>query len=86
MEKQILFFRIEIKDEGIGIKKEEVNRIFQRFYRGKTDEVKQAEGSGVGLYLTRKILEEQGGNITVVFPYDRKKTKGSTFAIMLSLQ
>lgn len=86
MEKQIHFFRIEIKDEGIGIKKEEVNRIFQRFYRGKTEEVKQAEGSGVGLYLTRKILEAQGGNITVVFPYDRKKTKGSTFAIMLSLQ
>lgn len=86
MEKQIHFFRIEIKDEGIGIEKDEVNRIFQRFYRGKTEEVKRAEGSGVGLYLTRKILEEQGGNITVVVPYDRKKTKGSTFAIMLSLK
>ncbi len=86
MEKQIHFFRIEITDEGIGIKKEEVNRIFQRFYRGKEDVVKQAEGSGVGLYLTRKILEKQGGNITVVFPFGREKTKGSTFAIMLSLK
>lgn len=86
MEKQIHFFRIEIRDEGIGIKKEEINRIFQRFYRGKQEVIKQAEGSGVGLYLTRKILEEQGGNITVVFPYGKEKTKGSTFAIMLSLQ
>lgn len=86
MEKQIHFFQIEIRDEGIGIKKEEINRIFQRFYRGKQEVIKQAEGSGVGLYLTRKILEEQGGNITVVFPYGKEKTKGSTFAIMLSLQ
>lgn len=86
MEKQIHFFRIEIRDEGIGIEREEMNRIFQRFYRGKHEVIKRAEGSGVGLYLTRKILEEQGGNITVVFPYGREKTKGSTFAIMLSLK
>ncbi|MDE6432778.1 MAG: HAMP domain-containing histidine kinase [Lachnospiraceae bacterium] len=86
MNKLIQFLRIEIKDEGIGIKKEEINRIFQRFYRGKHEVIKQAEGSGVGLYLTRKILEEQGGNITVVLPIDKEKTKGSTFAIMLSLK
>lgn len=86
MEKQIHFLRIEIKDEGIGIKKGEINRIFQRFYRGKHELIKQAEGSGVGLYLTRKILEEQGGNITVVYPFGKENTKGSTFAIMLSLK
>ena len=82
MKKQIHFLRIEIKDEGIGIKKEEINRIFQRFYRGKHEVIRQAEGSGVGLYLARKILEEQGGNITVVLPVG----KGSTFAIMLPLK
>ncbi|MDE5777618.1 MAG: HAMP domain-containing histidine kinase [Lachnospiraceae bacterium] len=86
MEQQTHFFRIEIKDEGIGIKKEEINRIFQRFYRGNHEVVKAAEGSGVGLYLTRKILEEQGGNITVVLPFGRRETKGSTFAIRLSLK
>lgn len=83
---QIHFLRIEIKDEGIGIKKEEINRIFQRFYRGKNEVVKQAEGSGIGLYLTRKILEEQGGNIVVVIPIGKGETKGSTFAIMLPLK
>lgn len=86
MKKQLHFLRIEIKDEGIGIKKEEINRIFQRFYRGKHEVVRQAEGSGVGLYLARKILEEQGGNITVVLPVGSKQVKGSTFAIMLPLK
>lgn len=86
MKKQIHFLRIEIKDEGIGIKKEEINRIFQRFYRGKHEVIKQVEGSGVGLYLARKILEEQGGNITVVLPTGKEKVKGSTFAIMLPLK
>lgn len=86
MKKQLHFLRIEIRDEGIGIKKEEVNRIFQRFYRGKHEVVRQAEGSGVGLYLARKIIEEQGGNITVVLPVGGKQVKGSTFAIMLPLK
>lgn len=83
--KQLHFLRLEIEDEGIGIRKEEINRIFQRFYRGNDELIKMEEGSGVGLYLTRKILEEQGGNITVVFPYGNKKKKGTTFAIMLRM-
>lgn len=83
MIKQLHFLRIEITDEGIGIKKEEINRIFQRFYRGKHEMVSQAEGSGVGLYLTRKILEEQGGSIMVVIPSGKRS--GSTFAIMLPM-
>ncbi len=86
MKKQLHFLRIEIRDEGIGIKKEEINRIFQRFYRGKHEVIRQAEGSGVGLYLARKILEEQGGNITVALPVGNKQVKGSTFAIMLPLK
>lgn len=86
MLKQNHFLRIEISDEGIGIKREEVNRIFRRFYRGTDELVKHTPGSGVGLYLTRKILEEQGGNITVVLPMNQRETAGSTFAVMLSLE
>jgi len=59
------YVRIEIEDAGIGIPKAEYNQIFKRFYRGSHSVVKQAEGSGVGLYLTRKIVEEQGGTVTV---------------------
>lgn len=56
---------MKIKDEGIGIPQNEYNKIFQRFYRSNHSYVKQTEGSGVGLYLTRMILERQGGLIRV---------------------
>lgn len=59
------YISLEIEDEGIGIFPEEASRIFQRFYRGSHPVVKQTEGSGVGLYLSRRILEEQGGTISV---------------------
>lgn len=73
------FLRINIKDNGIGIKKEEFNSIFKRFYRGKSKEIKNIEGSGVGLYLTRKIIEEQGGSITV----KSKENVGTEFIILM---
>lgn len=73
------FIRIFIKDNGIGIKKEDYNNIFKRFYRGKSENVKNVEGSGVGLYLSRKIIEEQGGSISV----KSKEESGSEFIILM---
>lgn len=78
IEKTINFFKINIKDNGIGINKNEFNNIFKRFYR--SEEVAQVEGSGVGLYLSRKILERQGGNIIV----SSKKGQGSKFSLFLT--
>ena len=69
---------IELEDQGIGIPKEEMNQVFQRFYRGDRTEVQDTEGSGVGLYLTRKILEDLGGSIRI-----RKGNRGSIFQISL---
>lgn len=86
MKKQTQFLRIEIKDEGIGISKEEANRVFQRFYRGKNAVVKKTEGSGVGLYLARKILEEQGGNIMIAFTMGKEKVCGTRFVLLLPLE
>ncbi|WP_154658895.1 sensor histidine kinase [[Clostridium] dakarense] len=73
----ISYLRIDIKDNGIGINKEELNNLFKRFYRGK--EAKDIEGSGVGLYLSRKIVEAQGGSIVASKNID----KGSTFSLLL---
>lgn len=56
---------VEMEDEGPGIPAKERNRIFQRFYRGESESVRRKEGSGVGLYLTRQILERQGGTVCV---------------------
>lgn len=57
---------VEVEDEGIGIPKSEYPDIFKRFYRGKGAAVEKEEGAGVGLYLVRKILQEQGGSVRAV--------------------
>ena len=72
---------IEISDQGIGIPASEVQDIFKRFYRGSAPEVKQTDGSGVGLYLARRILEEQDGTICV----KSGNSGGSTFVLTLPL-
>ena len=55
---------IEIEDEGIGIRKTELPKIYQRFYRGNDAAKMAKDGAGVGLYLARMILERQGGTIS----------------------
>ena len=57
VEPMVSYFLIEIEDQGMGIPKEERNQVFKRFYRGKSSAVQEIDGSGVGLYLTRKIVE-----------------------------
>lgn len=81
LQKMYTYGLIEIEDEGIGIKQEEYHKIFGRFYRGVTKEVQSQEGAGVGLYLTRKIIENQGGTVSV----KSSPGEGSTFRITLPL-
>lgn len=82
MIKRTTFLRIELEDQGIGIPREDYHKIFKRFYRGEAEEVRKAEGSGVGLYLTREILERHSGNVTVSSRYG-KKQHGSTFVVQI---
>ena len=81
VQKLYSFLRVEIEDQGIGIPREEYNKIFKRFYRGRQEAVQQTEGAGVGLYLARKILEEQGATLSV----KAAATQGSIFVVQLSL-
>lgn len=81
VQKLFSFVRIEIEDRGIGITKEEQNKIFRRFYRGEHPVVKDQEGSGVGLYLVRKILEDEGGTVSV----SAAREGGSIFIVQLPL-
>ena len=75
------FVRIEIEDFGIGIPKEERNKIFARFFRGSSDAVKEQEGSGVGLYLTKEDPGRSGGTVSV----KSKQEAGSVFTVQLPL-
>lgn len=77
-----LFLRIEIEDQGIGIAKSEYHKIFQRFYRGEHEIVRKSEGSGVGLYLARKIVEGHHGTI-FVSGKNGTKSSGSIFVIQI---
>ncbi len=70
---------IEIEDSGIGVPAKEYNQIFKRFYRGTAPLVRNTEGAGVGLYLTRRIVEQQGGTV-MVKPAPKQ---GSIFAVYL---
>lgn len=72
-----MFIRVEVKDSGVGIMQEEVELIFQRFYRGQNaiDE----KGVGLGLYLAREIIQSEGGYMKM----ESKLNQGSSFFIYL---
>ena len=76
----INYFALNIEDNGIGIDTNEYNDIFKRFYRSRNDIVQNEKGSGVGLYLVRKIMNLQDGNVMV----SSEKGKGSTFTLYFS--
>lgn len=59
MKQTEMFYKIQIRDYGIGIRDREENKIFQRFYRGEQE--RRQEGCGIGLYLSREIVLLQKG-------------------------
>ena len=79
VQKLYSFIEIAIEDEGIGVPKEEQTLIFRRFYRGRSTSVKKEDGWGIGLYLSRKILEEEGGSLFM----RQGRERGSIFIVHL---
>lgn len=70
------FLRLDISDSGVGIPEEEQAKIFGRFYRGKQSV--GIDGVGIGLYLTREIINKQNGYMKV-----SSDENGSTFSMFL---
>ena len=70
------FLRLDISDSGVGIPEEEQAKIFGRFYRGKQSV--GTDGVGIGLYLTREIINKQNGYMKV-----SSDENGSTFSLFL---
>ena len=72
-------FRLSVEDNGIGIKAEDVGKLFVEFQQLDATESKKYQGTGLGLALTKKIVEAQGGKIGVGSVWG----KGSTFFAVL---
>ncbi len=67
---------ISVSDSGIGIPKEVQGRIFEKFYRADNAREKEAEGSGIGLYIAKMIVEESGGTLRFESPNAFRTIKG----------
>jgi PAS domain S-box-containing protein len=73
---------LSVSDEGIGIAADEVNQIFQRFRRVRAGGAERVTGAGLGLYLSRNIIEAHGGRIWV----ESRPGEGSTFAFAVPIR
>ena len=72
----------EIKDNGVGIPKEDQKYIFQKFFRSSNVLRHQTQGSGLGLYIVKSIVEKAGGKIS----FESRENKGSTFWFTLPIK
>lgn len=73
--------RVHVKDGGIGMTPEEMGKLFQEFYRVATPETRDKEGTGLGLFISKKLIEQMRGRIWV----QSVKGQGSTFSFTLPL-
>ncbi|MBK7225923.1 MAG: HAMP domain-containing histidine kinase [Saprospiraceae bacterium] len=70
---------LEIKDQGIGIKGEELAKLFEKFYRVSTGDVHNVKGFGIGLYYVKRICDAHGFEVIIESEY----TKGTKVRILL---
>lgn len=74
-------YRFEIEDNGIGMAPEFVGRIFEPFERERSDETRSIEGTGLGMSITKSIVDQMGGAIAV----KSERHHGTTFTVDLPL-
>ena len=75
------FAELSIKDEGVGVAREDLDKLFRRFSRIHNPLSIQAGGTGLGLYITKKLMAAHSGNISVA----SKQGKGTTFSVKMPI-
>ena len=70
-----------VTDDGIGIQEEDKVKIFQKFFRGKEALLIDAKGYGLGLHVTKSLVQALGGTIT----FDTQVGKGTIFRVVIPL-
>jgi signal transduction histidine kinase len=73
---------ISVSDRGVGIPRDEHERIFERFHRVGTGLVHDVKGSGLGLAIVKHVVESHGGSVTV----QSEPGRGSTFTVRLAMK
>ncbi len=73
---------IKIQDTGIGLSEDEINKLFDEFFRVKNEQTKHITGSGLGLPIVRKVLDLYHGDIHV----ESKLGEGSTFTVVIPFE
>ncbi len=68
-----------VKDQGVGIPKDQQDRIFEKFFRASNVLLTEAEGTGLGLYIAKSIVEGHGGKVW----FESVEKKGTTFFVSL---
>jgi PAS domain S-box-containing protein len=79
IEEDVSWLTVRIRDTGVGIPAEDLNQLFDRFYRVDKDRSRATGGSGLGLAISRQIVEMHGGRISVESEVD----VGSVFEVTL---
>jgi signal transduction histidine kinase len=83
VEQKRKFIRITVKDSGVGISKESLKSLFTKFSRGTDNTKVYTEGTGLGLYVGKSLIEEQGGRI---YAKSGGMDKGSEFIVEMPIQ
>ena len=77
----LAYLNITLKDTGIGIPQNQIAHIFERFYQADSSSTRKGEGTGIGLALTKELIELMDGTIEV----NSKIGQGSTFTVQLPM-
>lgn len=81
-EKKDKFIEISVKDTGIGIPPEELQKLFSKFHRVQDKKAQEVRGTGLGLWITKQIVEQMGGKISVESIYGT----GSRFSFTIPVK
>lgn len=74
------YVSLKVKDEGIGIKEEDFDKIFKKFARLENHLTSKVQGSGLGLYITKLLVEKMNGKISL-----ESSPNGTTFEVLLPI-
>jgi signal transduction histidine kinase len=76
-------YQIDVRDQGIGIDRRDLKRIFQRFYRVPVEEVRSQHGTGLGLFVVEALVQAMGGRIEAL---SEGQGRGTTMRVRLPME